>query len=365
MNAGTRITNMAPYTAIEPVDVLSTRLGIPIKNIIKLDANENPYGPSPLVINTLNELEYIHIYPDPESRVLRESLSSAYGVPIKHLMAGSGADELIDLLLRVLVEPGDYVLNCPPTFGMYSFDSILNYGTVIDIPRKPDFSLDLEGIQSSVEKYHPKIIFVCSPNNPDGSLLSEAEIQYLLALPALIVLDEAYVEFTQKDLDLGRNQSLITWVPKRENLVVLRTFSKWAGLAGLRIGFGAFPDWIINSLWKAKQPYNVNLAASAAAIVSLQDSKNLAINVAKIQSERGTLFGKLKQFPQLEPYPTQSNFVLCKTKGFQAKEIKSKLAEQGIFIRHYDTALLKDCIRISVGRPEDTIVLIKQLEKIL
>jgi histidinol-phosphate aminotransferase len=365
MKAGNRIESMSPYSPIEPVDVLSTRLGIPKAKIIKLDANENPYGPSPLVVNALRDLDYIHIYPDPESRKLRDALSITYNVPVNNLLAGSGADELIDLLLRVFVEPGDTVLNCPPTFGMYSFDTVLNYGTVIDVPRRPNFSLDLEAIQSAVEKYHPKIIFTCSPNNPDGRLITEQEIQFLLSLPALIVLDEAYVEFTQKDLDLGSHQSVITQVSKRENLVVLRTFSKWAGLAGLRIGFGAFPDWIISSLWKAKQPYNVNLAASAAALASLQDREYLAINVAKLQSERANLFERLKQFSTLEPYPTQSNFILCRTKSIQAKEIKFRMAERGIFIRHYDTPLLMDFIRVSVGRPEDTIALINQLEKIL
>jgi histidinol-phosphate aminotransferase len=166
-------------------------------------------------------------------------------------------------------------------------------------------------------------------------------------------------------LDLGSHQSLIRQVAQRENLVVLRTFSKWAGLAGLRIGYGAFPIWLTNSLWKAKQPYNVNLAANAAALASLQDCKFLADNVAKIQTEREILIEKLKRFPQLTPFPSQSNFVLCKTDGVQAKEIKTRLIESGIFIRHYDSPLLKDCLRISVGKTSDTSALINQLEKIL
>jgi histidinol-phosphate aminotransferase len=364
MKAGKRITEMAAYTPIEPVDILASRLGMPVSKIIKLDANENPYGPSPLVREALANLDFVHIYPDPESRLLRTSLSQAHNVPVENILAGSGADEIIDLLVRVVLEPGDSVINCPSTFGMYNFDTLLNYGKCINISRKADFSLDCKAIQDSVEKNHPRIIFACSPNNPDGRLMTTDEIDFLLGLPALIVLDEAYVEFTQKELDLGYNQTLIRQVPERDNLIVLRTFSKWAGLAGLRIGFGAFPTWLMDSLWKAKQPYNVNVAAAAAAIASLQDKKFLAGNVSKIQTERARLYQNLQEVPYLKPSPSQSNFILCKTMGISAKQLKLELASKGVFIRHYDNELLRDYIRISVGRPEDTNELIRQLEKL-
>jgi histidinol-phosphate aminotransferase len=362
MKAGKRITAMPAYTPIEPVDVLAARLGMPVEKIVKLDANENPYGPSPLVRDALAKMDLVHIYPDPESRQLRDALAETHNVPAENLLAGSGADELIDLLARVVLEPGDSTLICPPTFGMYSFDSLLNYGECISIPRRTDFSLDLDGIQKAVEQKKPRLIFACSPNNPDGHLMTREEIDFLLNLPSLIVLDEAYVEFTQDNLDLGRGRTLIRLVPERENLIILRTFSKWAGLAGLRVGFGAFPTWIMDSLWKAKQPYNVNLAASTAAIASLQDMEYLAGNVAKLQAERTVLFNRLSGIPYLKPYPSQSNFILCKTSGKSARDIRNELASRGVFIRYYDTELLRDFIRVSVGRPEDTLELIRQLE---
>jgi histidinol-phosphate aminotransferase len=362
MKAGKRISEMPAYTPIEPVDILASRLGMPVEKIVKMDANENPYGPSPLVREALASMDMVHIYPDPESRLLRAGLAEAHGVPMENLLAGSGADELIDLLLRVVLEPGDSTLICPPTFGMYSFDTLLNYGDCLSVPRKPDFSLDLDGIKKAVEQKMPKIIFACSPNNPDGRLMTPEEIDFLLGLPSLIVLDEAYVEFTQENRDLGVNRTLIRQVPERDNLIILRTFSKWAGLAGLRIGFGAFPGWIMDSLWKAKQPYNVNLAASTAALASLKDRAYLADNVAKLQAERDVLFNKLSNIPWLQPVPSQSNFILCKTTGLPAREIKEKLASKGVFIRYYDNGLLRDFIRISVGRPEDTAELIRQLE---
>lgn len=365
MKTGKRIVEMTAYTPIEPVGILAERSGISRDRIIKLDANENPYGPSPRVLEALASLDMINIYPDPESRSLRARLSEAHNVPAKNLLAGSGADELIDLLLRVILEPGDRVINCVPTFGMYDFDTMLNYGTCVNIPRNTDFSLDLHAIQKAVALNQPKIIFACSPNNPDGRLLTRKEIEFLLAQPAVIVLDEAYIEFTQQNLDLGVNQSLIRQVTDRENLVVLRTFSKWAGLAGLRIGYGAFPDWLLDSLWKAKQPYNVNVAASIAAEASLKDVRYLAINVAKIQEERSRLYAKLKLLPGITPYPTQSNFILCKTEGISARQIKQYLASKGIFLRHYDNELLQNYIRVSVGRPQDTDDLIKEMEGIL
>jgi histidinol-phosphate aminotransferase len=365
MKAASRILEMQPYRPIEPVQILAKKSGLPVEKIVKLDANENPYGPSPSVRSALEKLDYINIYPDPESRDLRARLGEIYGVPINNLLAGSGADELIDLLLRVLLDPGDTVINCPPTFGMYPFDTKLNNGECINVFRQKNFSLDLPEIYKAVEKYKPKIIFVCSPNNPDGSLLTEEEFEFLISLPSLIVLDEAYIEFTQQNFDLGAANSHIKQISIRNNLVILRTFSKWAGLAGLRIGFGAFPAWLMESLWKAKQPYNVNIAANTAALVSIKDRANLAKNIGKIQEERVRLSENLAKFTQLSPFPTNSNFILCKVKGISAKLICDSLASRGIFIRYYDSESLQDCIRISVGRPEDSDSLMKGLEAII
>src|SRR5512142_3035656 len=298
-----RFDDFPPYTPIEPFEVLSERLGRPPETIVKLDANENPYGPSPLARKALAELDFPHIYPDPESRALRRGLAAFTGLPVEHIMAGAGADELIDLLLRVLLEPGDCVINCPPTFGMYPFDTLLNAGQVIDVPRRPDFSLDLPAIQRAVETRHPKAIFITTPNNPDGSLPPAEEIDFLLSLPVLVVIDEAYIEFTSSGGRLGERLTRLPEVPRRENLVVLRTFSKWAGLAGLRVGYGAFPGWLLPALWKAKQPYNVNVAASAAALASLRDLDTLGGNVERIRQERERLFGLLSSVPYLHPYP--------------------------------------------------------------
>src|SRR6476659_3657728 len=194
------LESLPPYVPIEPFEVLSARIGRDPAQIVKLDANENPYGPLPVVREALGKLDFPHIYPDPESRVLRRSLANFTGVSEEHLLAGAGADELIDLLRRVLLEPNDCILSCPPTFGMYSFDAELNAARCIEIPRNADFSLDIESLGKAVREYQPKLLFITSPNNPDGSLIPPDVMDQLLAVPTLVVLDEAYIEFSGGNL---------------------------------------------------------------------------------------------------------------------------------------------------------------------
>ncbi|MEN9563831.1 MAG: histidinol-phosphate aminotransferase [Chloroflexota bacterium] len=365
------LESLPSYTPIEPFEILSARIGREPSQIVKLDANENPYGILPAVRKALAEVDFPHIYPDPESRALRKSLAEFTGVDEDYLLAGSGADELLDLLMRVFLEPNECILSCPPTFGMYPFDAELNAARCIEVPRNADFSLDMPAIRKAVNEHKPKLLFIASPNNPDGSLIPADVMDELLSLPLLVVLDEAYIEFASSlkppssAEDLGASLSRIRDVPQRKNLIVLRTFSKWAGLAGLRIGYGAFPKWLMPTLWKSKQPYNVNVAASLAAQASLANVDELKVLVEKLKDERTRLLSALGAVSYLKPYPTQSNFILCKVNGRDAAELKAKLAQEfGVFIRYFNKPGLRDHIRISVGRPSDTDVLIEALRKI-
>ncbi|MFZ6027163.1 MAG: histidinol-phosphate transaminase [Chloroflexota bacterium] len=367
MQPRSHLTSLPPYTPIEPFEVLSARMGRAAETIVKLDANENPYGPSPRVRQALAELQYAHVYPDPESRSLRAALAAFSGVPAEYLLAGAGVDELLDLLLRVLLEPGEKALICPPTFGMYAFDTRLNAGQVVEAPRREDFSLDLEAIRKAVETYRPKAFFLPTPNNPDGSLPAPETIDALLELPTLVVLDEAYIEFTGQGR-LGEGGTRLRQVPERNNLIVMRTFSKWAGLAGLRVGYGAFPQWLMPTLWKAKQPYNVSVAASAAAIASLEDADYLAGIVNRMAQERERLAESLSEVSFLKPYPSKSNFILCRITGGWGDEntspgqaLKNHLIERGLMIRYFDSPRLREHIRISVGKPEHTDALLAAL----
>lgn len=351
------IEKMEAYTPIVPFDVLSARLGYSPEQIIKLDANESPYGPSPKIYQALADERYYHIYPDPESRALREGLSHYLDINKEYIMAGAGADELIDLIMRLFIEPGDAIINCPPTFGMYSFDTGICGGQVIRVSRLSDFSVDIPAIEQAVaSETQTKLLFIASPNNPDGGILSDKALKRLLDLPIVIVLDEAYVEFSGK--------SRVQWVEEHSNLIVLRTFSKWAGLAGLRVGYGIFPKEIITHLWKMKQPYNVNVAATAAALVSLHDLECLRQHVTKIIAERERLYQELTKIEFLQPYPSQANFILCRVMGRDAYQLKLDLEQRGILIRYYNKPGLVDHVRFSVGRPEHTDRLIAEMKKL-
>lgn len=352
------ILSMPNYEPVQPFEVLSDQLGIPEKGLVKLDANENPYGPLPEVLTALGRLSYAHIYPDPESRALRKVLSSFLELPEDIILGGAGADELIDLVMRLCLDPGDIVINCPPTFGMYEFDGDIHHARVINIFRKKDFSLNLDEIERAIDRHRPKLLFLASPNNPDGNLAPQHEIEQLLQLPVIVVLDEAYIDFSPP------GTSMTSDVPHRKNLIVLRTFSKWAGLAGLRVGYGIFPRWMIKSLWKIKQPYNVSVAASTAAIVSIQNRDKLQAISQKIISERERLFAQLKEIAWLKPYPSAANFILCQVANRDARVVKQILASEGIFIRHFQKPGLQDHIRISVGKPEHTDILIYHLQKL-
>jgi histidinol-phosphate aminotransferase len=347
---------MEPYTPIVPFEVLSARLGRPPEAIVKLDANENPYGPSPRAREALARLAYAHIYPDPESTALRHGLAAFTGLPADNLLAGAGADELIDLVMRLFLEPGDTVVDCPPTFGMYAFDTALNAGQVVRVPRRDDFSVDVDAVAQAVAEHRPKLLFLTSPNNPDGSVLSDEALRRLLALPVVVVLDEAYIEFH------GLERSRGAWVLERDNLITLRTFSKLAGLAGLRVGYGVFPGVLMPHLWKIKQPYNVSVAASAAALAALEDTAGLRENVARLVAERERLAMLLAGIPYLRPFPSRANFILCRVLGRDARALKLALEARGILIRYFNKPGLTDCIRVSVGRPEQTTALVEALE---
>lgn len=342
------LRSLAAYQPILPFEVLSARLGRKPEDIIKLDANENPYGPPPEVAAALGNLKFPYVYPDPESRHLRAALAEDSGLETEHILVGCGADELIDLIMRCVLEPGDKIVDCPPTFTMYEFDASVNAALVIKVPRLPDFSLDIANIVKMVEQEKPKCIFLTSPNNPDGSVINDVDLLKILDLPVLVVLDEAYVEFSSL-------QSRMTWVKKHDNLIVLRTFSKRAGLAGLRVGYGAFPLSIIEYLWRAKQPYNVSVAAEVSACAALQNPVYLESVKNLLLQERERLYNLLKGIPYLKPFPSHANFILCEvTSGKDAKKIKEDLAKMGVMIRHYDKKELKGYIRISVGKPEHT-----------
>ena len=348
---------LTPYVPIVPTDILSKEGGLSQEGVIKLDGNENPYGPAPRALAALQQYDAYHIYPDPSQRELRLGLAGYLGVAVEEIAVGSGSDELIDLLARLLVEPGDAILTCSPTFGMYPFTTQVVGGRVVDVPRKADFTLDMEPLLEAAKQPNSKLIFLASPNNPTGNPLRPDELDALLDTGILVVVDEAYQEFSAAP-------SYAPLVREHENLVVLRTFSKWAGLAGLRVGYGVLTPALVALIDLIKPPYNVNVAGLVAAQVSLEERDLLLKRVGLMVQERGRMFQALQGISYLEPIPSEANFLLCKVDGRDAAALKNGLERRGIFIKRVDSPYLPNAIRISTGKPEHTDAVLAALKEL-
>ncbi|MCH8026298.1 MAG: histidinol-phosphate transaminase [Chloroflexi bacterium] len=338
------------YAPIEPAELLAERLGIAPERIVKLDGNENPYGPSPGTVTALAGFKDYNRYPDPQQRSLRAALSDYTGVAGEHIVAGAGSDELIDLLLRAVVGRGDGVIECPPTFGMYGFSTRVAGGRSVVVPRREDFSLDMPGILAKAGD--AKMIFLASPNNPTGNPLSGDELEQLLDTDLLVVIDEAYIEFAGEFA--GPDEDFVSLVPQRENLIVLRTFSKWAGLAGLRAGYGIMPAALADVLMHMKPPYSPSIAAEVAMLASLEDRELLMERVGEIVRERERMADALTSLGMLDVYPSQANFLLARLRAGDARAVHDALAQQGVFVRYFDTPELQSCLRFSAGTLSDT-----------
>lgn len=351
--------DLVPYAPIVPTDVLSEEEGLAAEGIIKLDGNENPYGPSPRTLAALATYREWEFYPDPAQRRLRRKLGEYIGVDPAHIVAGNGSDEVIDLLMRVFLDPGDAVVNCPPTFGMYPFTAQVNAAAVVNVPRRPDFTLDVAATVTAARAPRAKLIFLASPNNPTGTLLRRAELDALLDTGVIVVVDEAYIEFADEP-------SYARLVPQHENLVVLRTFSKWAGLAGLRVGYGVMAPALVALIDHMKPPYNVNVAALVAAEAALDDREYQLEVCRRMTEERARMHALLAQTGYLTPIPSQGNFVLCRVEGRPAADLKRGLERHGIFVKAVADPSLgpAGAVRISVGRPEHTDALLTALREL-
>lgn len=347
-----RFREMEAYDALEPPEVLAARAGIPKSQIVKLNGNENPYGPSSKVMEALSNLDQAHIYPDPMQIAMRKAIADYAQVGVDNIVVGNGSDEIIDLLFRILISHGDAVIDCTPTFGMYRFTAKVCGGHTVSVPRTADFSIDTERVLNEVTS-STKAIVIASPNNPTGNSVTEDEVRSLLTSGLFVILDEAYYEFSGK--------SFASEVGAHPNLIVLRTMSKWAGLAGLRVGYGIMNGDLAKILLKVKPPYNVNQAAEAALLASLEDVQALQERVNLLIGERNVMSLQLGKINGVQPWPSEANFILCQLEPGTGLKTYKGLAEQGVFVRYFSDPRLTDFIRVSVGKPEDTARLIDAL----
>ena len=340
------------YSSRVSPETLEGELEVPVCSVIKLDANENPYGCSPRVNRALEAYSGLNIYPDATQTELRRLLEGYTGISAEHIVAGSGSGDLIDLLLRLLLEPGDEVIACMPAFSMFRFTTRMYRGKLVEVHRDRDFAVSVRALKAAISK-RTKIILLDNPNNPTGNLTPRGDILGIVDTGLPVLVDEAYAEFA--------GETVASLVEEYQSLMVLRTLSKWAGLAGLRVGYGIFPPHIANYLMTIKLPYNVNAAAIVAVRESLGDIDYLMGNVRAIIAERERLFAELGRLKFLTPFPSQANFILCSVQGGLASDFHQRLRRKGILVRYFDTPLLRSFIRISVGRPAYTDALVKAL----
>jgi histidinol-phosphate aminotransferase len=340
------------YKVVRTLEALAEHYAIPVSEWVKLNQNENPYGAVPEAVEAIKDIS-LHRYPDSATTVLCEALSSYCDVPPARIIAGNGGDEIIDVLFRLIVDPGDEVITAPPTFGFYPVAAKLNRARLVNVPRDARFRVDVDGIRNAVTN-RTRLLLICSPNNPTGNVTLEEDLVALLDLGIPVVLDEAYVEFA------GR--SALHLQDAYPHLMVIRTFSKCAGLAGLRIGYGVFSELLAPTVEAIRPAYTVNAAAQAAAIASLAQKDELLRRVALIRNSREALATDLARFRFLRVWPSDSNFIYCTELGAcSIGFVYEELLKRGVIVRLFANP---DAIRITVGTERENARLVTALIEI-
>jgi histidinol-phosphate aminotransferase len=341
------------YSAATSPETLEGKVDVPVADIIKMDANENPYGCSPRVLRALANSHNLNIYPDDGQQGLRRLLAGYAGTDAIRIVAGHGSNTLIDLVVRLFVGEGDEVIVNVPTFDLYRFSTEICGGRVVSVKRDDNFKVIVKDVKAAITP-RTKLIFIATPNNPTGNAVPRQDLIEIIETGVPVVIDEAYFEFS--------GETVIPLTGKYKNLMVLRSFSKWAGLAGLRVGYGVFPPKIADYLMAIKIPYFVSMAGEIAVRESLADIDYLQGLVKAMINERARLFTGLDKIAWLKTYPSQANFIYCAVLKGKAAEIHQKLQKKGVLVRYFDKPLLKNSIRVSVGKPEHTDALIAALK---
>ncbi len=343
------------YVAGKSREALKKEIEISIDDIVKLDCNENLYGPSPRVLETLGKYPYLNIYPDASQTELREMLAGYVGVSPDSIVAGNGSDQLIEFIINMFIGRGDEVINCIPTFDVFRFKTQIAGGTLVEVLRDENFNVDVSAVKAAITD-RTKLIMLATPNNPTGTITPQSDILEIAETGLPFLVDEAYVEFN--------GETVTQFVRDYPNMMVTRTFSKWAGLAGLRIGFGILPLNIAGIMNKMRLSYNVNTAAVIAVRETLKDVDYLMANVQRVVEEREKLFAELERLDFIKPFPSKTNFIYCSVLKGNAADIKARLEKSGILVRYFDLPLLRNALRIGVGKPEHTSAIIKVLRVI-
>ena len=343
------VRRMQPYVPGKPIDEVRRELGL--ERVTKLASNENPYGPSPKAIAAVAEAaKGMHVYPDGAAFALRRALGEHHGVPMERIVVGNGSDELIHLLGLVLMDrPEDELMMGDPSFSRYDASAHLAAAKLVKVPLDAEYRHDLDAMAAAVTP-STRMVFVANPNNPTGTIVRRPELEaFLDRIPpnVVVVLDEAYFEFAEP---VEGYPSSLDYLD-RPNVVGLRTFSKTYGLAGIRVGYGFFPAELADAMHRAREPFDCNALAQAAAIAALGDREHIARTVAG--NTRGLArLSEIVRSVGATPVESHANFLLADF-GRPAHPIFEALLQKGVIVRSGAGLGVPNCLRISVGTEEE------------
>jgi histidinol-phosphate aminotransferase len=349
------IASLVPYLPGKPIEELERELGIP--RAIKLASNENPLGPSPKALAVLAEAaRTLNRYPDGGAHRLRAALADRYKVTTDQVILGNGSDEIIGLLVRAFLAPGDEAVMADQTFVIYKMEVTAAHGVPVVVPLK-DWRHNLPAMAAAVTP-RTRLLFVCNPNNPTGTMVTGAEVDELMArIPeeVIVVFDEAYYEYV-RSRDFPDS---VGYVKQGRNAIVLRTFSKIYGLAGLRIGYGLTTQEIAGYLNRVRPPFNANSLAQKAALAALEDEEHVAQSRAMNETEITRVRAGLVALG-FQPLPSEANFLYFDV-GRNGREVFDALLREGIIVRHIEGPML----RVTIGLPEENTGLLEALKHVL
>ncbi|MDY6823292.1 MAG: histidinol-phosphate transaminase [Thermodesulfobacteriota bacterium] len=352
------ILSITPYSPGKPIEELERELGI--QGSIKLASNENPLGPSPLAVDAIRQgLDRLHRYPDGSGYYLVEKLADFLGVNRQQIVLGNGSDDIIGMLTKAMLYPGDEVVMTDPSFSMYEITTRVANAVPVTVPLD-GLAIDLEAVLGAVTP-KTRMVFLTNPNNPTGTIISWAAFEAFMAkLPAgvILVMDEAYIEFVREPDCLNGLEALAD-----ERVVVLRTFSKAYGLAGLRVGYGVMSPELAALLNRIRQPFNVNSLAQAAAIAALDDTAFLARTLETVHGGLDFLCEALAE-RNIPCYPSQANFFLIDLQK-AADPVFDALLKKGVIVRSMRSYGYPDYIRVTVGTHEENVRFLNVLAEVL
>jgi histidinol-phosphate aminotransferase len=352
---------MVPYSPGKPIEEVKRELGL--TRVVKLASNENPLGPSPKAVQAVTEAaKQMHLYPDGAAHDIRTALASHYNLPYNQILVGNGSDELITLIGRIYLDnPQDELLMGDPSFPRYDAAAELAPAKLVKVPLDSNYVHDLPAMAKALNQ-NTKLVFIANPNNPTGTIVRKKELDRFVAdLPphVTLVLDEAYYEFAAHEPEFP---SSLDYVNQGKNVIGLRTFSKAYGLAGIRIGYGfASPD-VIDAVNRAREPFDVNSLAQAAAIAALQDTDH-AIATAQNNREGLTVLAKAFKSVGAKPYESFANFLLADM-GRPAEPIFHDLLRKGVITRAGRQVGDVNCLRVSVGTEEELQIFAQALKEV-